>query len=826
MDNRDTFQINMNKFVKYSFRFLKWAAIVIAIIYFAVWLYVYLNKKDLISKIKETVSERTHGEVIVKDLSVSIFRTFPFLSLEIFDVSVRDTMYHQHKKDFFKANRLYARINLFAAISSSPWVSKVLIKDGAIHILSDTTGYTNKYILKADPAKEKSERVYPGFSFRNFQFVMENPERNKLYHFSMDDVECTINEKKEILRIEVDADMIVKNLAFNTDKGSYLENKSLTGRFDLIYHKEKKLLSFKDIKLRLDNHPYIFTGNFNLDSTSRAFDLLIGTNNIQFQKAAGILPFALSKKLVVYEMIQPVSIKASIQGTMRFQSKPQVLVVMNTQNNTLNTPMGQFANATFNSTFTNAFIEGQPNIDENSAVIFQNFSAVFENIPLKSKQIRISNLKQPYLEFDVQSDFQLAALNELTGTSSLKFEKGTSSLDLKFKGPATGGDTINSSMNGALIIRDAAITYSPRGVTMTNCNGTVRFAGNDVFVEKLNTIIGNTSLLMNGTAKNVLSKLDSIPEEMSLSWHIYSPEMHLSDFKTFLKRPSAKKATSQKAKFARTGGMIDKLFTEGDIALNIETPKMIYKKFIASNVNADVLLSTYKMALRNVLLGHAGGTLQFNGTVINGGNTNSVAINTNLTKINIPELLSAFNDFGQDAVTSKNLKGLLSATIELSTVINDQAEVVGDNTKGVINFLLEKGQLINFEPVEKIGSTAFKKQNFSDIKFADLKNSLEVDGSAFIINKMEIRSSAITLFIQGVYDSKKGTDMSIQVPVRNLLKDQSETDLTEAGHKGGGISLRLRAKTGDDGKLKVSWDPFRKSIKNRKEATDSLSTGR
>ena len=816
----------MNNIAKYSIRFIKWTLIVIAILYFAVWLYVYLNKQDLISKIKETVSERTHGEVIVKDLSVSIFRTFPFLSLEIFDVSVRDTMYHQHKKDFFKARRLYARINPFAAFSTSPWVSKVLIKDGGIHILSDTTGYTNKYILKADPAKEKSERVYPALSFRNFQFVMENPDRNKLYHFSMEDVECTIDEKKSIMQIEVDADMIVKSLAFNTDKGSYLENKPLAGRFDLTYDKQKKLLSFKDIKLRLDNHPYIFTGNFNLDTTSRAFDLLIGANNVTFQKAAGLLPFTVSKKLVVYEMVQPVNIKVSIKGTTRYQAKPEVLVVMNTQNNTLNTPMGQFVNASFNSTFTNAFVAGQPNIDENSAVTLQNFSAVFENIPLKSKQVRISNLKQPYLELDLQSAFQLTALNDLIGTSSMKFEKGSSTLDLKFKGPVTGNDTINSSMDGTFLIKNASITYIPRGVTMTNCNGTVRFARNDVFVEKLNTIIGGTNLLMNGTARNVLSKLDSIPEQMSLSWHIYSPEMHLADFKTFLKRPTTSKAKEQKAKFARTGGMIDKLFTEGDIALNIETPKMIYKKFIASNVNADVLLSTYKMALRNVLLGHAGGTLQFNGTVENGGSTNNVAITTKLSKINIPELLSAFNDFGQDAVTSKNVKGLLSANVQLSTVINDQAEVVGDNTKGIINFLLEKGQLINFEPVEKIGTTAFKNQNFSDIRFANLQNTFEVNGSAFIINKMEIRSSAITLFVQGVYDSKKGTDMSIQVPVRNLLKDQSETDLTAAGHKGGGISLRLRAKTGDDGKLKVSWDPFRKSIKNRKEATDSLSTGR
>jgi hypothetical protein len=71
------------------------------------------------------------------------------------------------------------------------------------------------------------------------------------------------------------------------------------------------------------------------------------------------------------------------------------------------------------------------------------------------------------------------------------------------------------------------------------------------------------------------------------------------------------------------------------------------------------------------------------------------------------------------------------------------------------------------------------------------------------------------MFVEGVYDTKSGTNMSIQLPVRNLFKNNSETDLTEAGKRGHGISIRLRAQSGDDGKLKVSWDPFKKALKDK-----------
>jgi hypothetical protein len=80
---------------------------------------------------------------------------------------------------------------------------------------------------------------------------------------------------------------------------------------------------------------------------------------------------------------------------------------------------------------------------------------------------------------------------------------------------------------------------------------------------------------------------------------------------------------------------------------------------------------------------------------------------------------------------------------------------------------------------------------------------------------MEINCTAFTLFAEGTYDLKTGTDMSLQVPLSNLSKDRTRGIPPES--KGNdakaGPSIRLRAKTGDDGKLKISWDPFKKALK-------------
>ena len=58
----------------------------------------------------------------------------------------------------------------------------------------------------------------------------------------------------------------------------------------------------------------------------------------------------------------------------------------------------------------------------------------------------------------------------------------------------------------------------------------------------------------------------------------------------------------------------------------------------------------------------------------------------------------------------------------------------------------------------------------------------------------------------------------LQVPLSNLKKDRNAAiPPDKKGNDGkAGLSLRLRVRKGDDGKVKISWDPFRKALKKKK----------
>jgi hypothetical protein len=111
-----------------------------------------------------------------------------------------------------------------------------------------------------------------------------------------------------------------------------------------------------------------------------------------------------------------------------------------------------------------------------------------------------------------------------------------------------------------------------------------------------------------------------------------------------------------------------------------------------------------------------------------------------------------------------------------------------------------------------------KKRDFSQIRFAELQNQLDIDSTTVTVQRMEIRSSVFTLYVTGTYDMKTGTDMELEIPLSNLKNKNTDAPPESKGNDSkAGPSVRLRAKTGDDGKLKISWDPFKKGLKKVKK---------
>lgn len=789
----------------------------------SVILYLYVSShKEVINAMARTqINKQVKGEVTIGDLKLNFFRTFPNLSVQLSDITLRDSLWDMHHHNFLQAEKIFTRFEIMSLFSGKPKISGVIVQNCTIYLYTDECGYCNLN-RSDDLAFKKGNAELPDFRFEHTRLIVENKNLNSYHDIDLDFLNSHLIKKDSGYVFKIEMNSMVHSLGFNMYKGSYLKEKPLAGNFDLIYYPGNKV-ECNNINLSIDHQPFVVNGNIYFLNTPISYTLNIKTKKILYQKAASLLTQSLLQKLQPIDILEPFDVDADISGLAAPNVIPRIATHFVVHDSQMKTPAGILTKCSFTGNFNNQTNPQLSPGDVNSKFIFDSIQCTWENIDFISTHTEISNLKSPYLICDLRSNFELQALNALAESSSIQFNKGLGSLDITYTGSFAKVDTVNSLINGTLTLSEAEVNYLPRGLLFKKCSGVLAFKDEDLIISHLVATAGSTNLTMNGDVTNLLALLNKNPEQLTMNWTISTPELSLSDFISYVSERSVipRQKPAVKNKLISATENIDRMLSDGTAKLNISAGKMYYKKFTASNLAASIFLVGNKVLFQNVKLNHAGGTLNVKGSLINGNHSNVLELTSSLQSVDIPGIFHAFDNFGQDAITSQNMKGNLSAKINLTGVITDKAEVYANSMKGNVQFSVKEGELINFEPAMKIASTAFKNRDFSHILFGELTNELEIEGSAITIHKMEIRSNVVTLFVEGVYDTKKGTDMSIQVPLSNLSKSENAS-LKNTGRVG--LNIRLRAKTADDGKLKVSWDPFNSASKQRKEDSKADST--
>lgn len=794
--------------------FLAWIALAV---------YVQLHKRSLLDRAQDAVKTHLQGDAHIGSLEISFFRNFPSITVRLSDVWLRDSAWQQHHHDLLKATDVFVSCNPWKSlIHRDVALSRVALQHGTIYLYTDSTGYTNTYLLherkSAEAGKPGGSRDVPDIELIDMHFVMERQDKHKLFDLDIRHLTCGIQKDDRQLRLDVRPGIHVNSFSFNTEKGSFIKGKLLSGHFAVEYNTASKIVQFAKATVDIDGHPFNFTGRFFPSVVPDPFFLEIQTDDIRFHDAAALLTPNIQQKVDVYDIDKPVDVHTTVDAGAADDPTPQIHVQLNLDHGSVLTPPGRFTGASFKATFSNEWKKGEKRGDENSAIRILAFTGTFENIPLRSDTILITNLKHPQMKGDLHAQFDLARLNDLTGSQTLQFTKGSGNMDLVYVGPLSENDTAGTTVNGHLDIDSAGMVYLPNQFRLSGGKGRLLFKDQDLVIESLAVHSGDSRITASGVARNLVALLDRNAENVSMNWHLTTPSLDLEDLLPLINRPTGGPARpNTKSAFGETFGRIDNLLKEGAIHVDVDAADLRFRKFVGAHAKADLLFDNHEIRLNKLTVEQGGGSLQVKATLSHKGDgeVSPLKVDTHLDGVDLPHIFSAFNNFGQDAVTAKNLKGNLTADIHLTGDLNDRAKIVTRSLKGTVTFTIRKGQLVDFAPMEKVSVSVLKKRDLSEIKFAELENQLDVDSTTIFVHRMEINSTAFTLFVEGFYNLKTGVDMSLQVPLSNLSKDRNQ-DIppTSRGNEGkAGPSVHLRAKTGDDGKVKISWDPFRKALK-------------
>ena len=161
--------------------------------------------------------------------------------------------------------------------------------------------------------------------------------------------------------------------------------------------------------------------------------------------------------------------------------------------------------------------------------------------------------------------------------------------------------------------------------------------------------------------------------------------------------------------------------------------------------------------------------------------------NWEFTKIDIAKGFSSFNNFEQTFITNKNIKGIGSATMYLQSMWDKNYKFYSPSLNMNSTLKIENGELIDFETMYEL-SDYVSLEELKNVKFATLENKIRIENEKIIIPKMDINSSAMSVFISGTHSFDNIMDYKVRLLLSDVLgnkvKESMSLDEIEHNHEG------------------------------------------
>lgn len=844
----------MPRILKISLKVLAILIGLIVLLWLGLIWYVHANKQKILADITESLNENLQGNLQVADMDPTLLRGFPNVSVALKNVTLRDTQWASHHHDLINAKNIYVSIDGLSFLGENPTIKQVTIADGAIYMFTDSTGYTNAYMLqgkkKPDTTQVKKSTTFNTLKLENMQAVIENNVKNKLFQLDIKKLTAKNKETPGVMKLEISTETFIRSFAFNTTKGSYLKNKKLEADLTIEYDKLQKTLHIPNQEIEIDGEELNIGGDFFFAKKPAEFKLQIESDEMKFGFARSLLSPNISTKLDSIEFDEPLKLRAFIGGSMQYKSVPDVKIHWEVADNELKTPAGILKSVSFEGFFTNQLDPNDIHRDENSAIYLYGLDAKWQNIPFSADTVQVANLKKPVLYAIIHSKFPLKALNDALDINTMTFNSGTATMDIRCKLGIAKNDTTHPFVFGNIQISNADVLYEPKQLLFRNTNALVQFRGADLYVRNTQVQTKSSVLKLEGYAKNFLAFFFSSPERIVLDWNLTSAFVNLDEFAGLAAKSKTTTTTvkkkSQYRNINKISRQLDEAIKGASVRLKMRVNKMQYKTFTAQDVNADIMLDeNSNVTVQSAGLKHAGGTLKINGKLNQLPKGIHMVVNAELDKVNIRELFVAFDNFGLETIKAENITGIFTSKISLVGNLTEDMKLVKNSIKGTVNFDLQNGTLVNFAPLVKISKFVFRKRNLDSISINKLANTLDIEGEKVTIRPMRVESSVLNIDLQGIYSIGKGTDIRLIIPLRNPKREELNLegdvaledntagpdindlanaapvdsakvyleagDITKRKYKG--LVLYLWAHDDEDGSVKISWDPKYKTGK-------------
>jgi len=728
-------------------------SVVVLIITFGVS--VYLFKDRIIQQFISEANKSLNTPVKIGRIEVSAWQDFPNVAITFTDVYIEDS--HPGIYPLAEAKTVSFYLNPIEAMQGKYSIRGLRISDSETHLKINEKGENNFTIFKESGAS--NENV--SFNLKNVKLtntkVVFQDLKNLLRHsFESNKLTASVKLVDDQYQINAKGDIGVGQIGIH--KAVLLPGKKFNVDADLVYDDAHKSIVVNKSILVLAKSEFEVTGDYQFKSKDHIDVAIIGKNT-DIQTVLSLFPEEATKKWKQYQSEGEIYFSLSLKGDISSTRSPFISVSFGCK-------QASFFHPDYKSKVEEANLEGSfaaPSLtDLSRAELFlKNISGKLNGQAFKAN-FSLENFEDPLVSLDFKGGMEASSLLNFYPLENVKNLTGALDADVSFDGKISLLKNKSTAQQvraeGSVELKDISFVLGSRKIHFNHWSGTLQFNKNDIAMSNVYGQLEKSDFVLNGFLKNVITFLLFENQPIGIEADLKSNWLDLDQLVAL----GLGESGSQNFGFAISPNL--------HLNFNCEVKGMRYKKFTPTNIKGDLLVKNQMAVSRHLAFNAMGGTLTANG-IVDAKNPKAINVSSSfkLDRIYIDSVFYVFENFYQNFIEAKNLKGQANADVSLEMSLDEKLKLFSETLTADISAVIKNGELNNFEPLQSL-NRYLDDQALNHLTFADLKNDIHIENKTIYIPQMEVRTNATNITVSGTHHFDQQIDYRVVAPLRNKKK--------------------------------------------------------
>lgn len=776
-------------------KILFYLALVIGVVVLSVTISAFLFKDKIINQFIREANKQLSTPVSVGKFDVSVWQNFPKLSIVMYDVMVEDS--HPGKYPLLTAKELAFEMNLIDAWNGNYVIEGLNITDSETNLKVNLNGENNYTIAKSNPGATQGSVK---FALHNVQLLntvvhYNDQSLNQQHTYNSKKLMASIETDNDVYNIDADGDLTIEKLS--VEGKAYLTGKSFEIESDLIYDDLKKILTINPSLLVLRKASFNVAGTYSW-KTKNEIDIKVDGKDTDIQTLVSFLPESTAGSLAQYRSDGDVYFNGRLQGTIGKNANPSLSIDFGCTNATVYHP-------TYKSRIEGARLEGSFKTSDvmNASIArlsLKNISGTLNKEPF-SGNLTIHNFTSPDVVCDFKGRVDAAALLGFYPIEEVRSASGSLLANVSFNGKIDmlkkKSTAQKVSTQGMIDLQSISFNFGKDNTRIEGLNGNLQFSNNDLALSNVSGRLGNSDFTMNGFFKNIITFLLFENQPIGIETDLKSRFLDVDQLFA-IGFGNSTGGTAQEYEFSISKNI--------NLNFNCDVQSLRYKRFHASNLKGDLLVKNEMAVSRNIAFRSMGGDMTFTG-IVDSKNKKAIDVVSSfrLNGIHIDSIFYVFENFKQDFIQDKHLKGQATADVNLEMTLNPNLRLFQETLTGDISTTIRNGELNNFEPMKKL-NRFLNDEGLNHLRFSELKNDIHIENKTVYIPQMEVRTNVTSLRLSGTHTFDQRIDYHVVAPLinnKNVNYQEAKSALEEDGAGQTKIFLKIYGTTDD---YRVSYD--------------------